>query len=239
MGLSPRRRPVTDDLHESVQKYLLLNPRASANTVSRHVRGRRSDVLRAFKAVQTVCAEPNLGSPSVPLRSGSERAGTGYPEQFGDSTLPPGRRKIDEDEPPRAYPLALADDSPSPQGVEMPTTAADNARAPAGRLRQRLTLAALVERTTNEVLERLATDGWIEAPSPWLSLETCATYLGIPTETLKDLLHTEPVPHRQVRDARIFHRDEIDRWLESRCPASHDASGTPLTSREGACDGRD
>ena len=76
-------------------------------------------------------------------------------------------------------------------------------------------LAALAERVALLVRERGETSG--QAPSPWLDFEGAMAYLGFGRDRLYKLTSARPIPCRKKRDGQglLFHRDELDRWIEA------------------------
>ena len=74
-------------------------------------------------------------------------------------------------------------------------------------------LEALAERVAELVKERL------QAPppaSPWLDFEAALEYLRFSRDQLYKLTAARAVPFRKKRggQALLFHREELDRWLE-------------------------
>ena len=53
--------------------------------------------------------------------------------------------------------------------------------------------------------------------SPWLDLEGAMAYLGFTRDRLYKLTAARAIPFRKKRGghALLFHRDELDRWLEA------------------------
>jgi excisionase family DNA binding protein len=74
-------------------------------------------------------------------------------------------------------------------------------------------LDALAERVAALVLERLERP----APSPWMDLPAAAAYLGFSRDRLYKLTAAGAIPCRRQPSGQrlIFHRDELDRWLET------------------------
>jgi excisionase family DNA binding protein len=56
--------------------------------------------------------------------------------------------------------------------------------------------------------------------SPWLDFSAAASYLGFSADKLYKLTAAKAIPLRKKRDGQglLFHRDELDQWLESRYP---------------------
>lgn len=74
-------------------------------------------------------------------------------------------------------------------------------------------LEALAERVADRVSERL------QAPppaSPWLDFEGALAYLRFSRDQLYKLTAARAIPFRKKRggQALLFHREELDRWLE-------------------------
>ena len=74
-------------------------------------------------------------------------------------------------------------------------------------------LDALAERMAARVVERL------EQPeaSPWMDLPAAASYLGFSRDRLYKLTAAGAIPCRRQPGGQrlIFHRAELDRWLET------------------------
>ena len=81
-------------------------------------------------------------------------------------------------------------------------------------------LEAAAERIADRVLERLP--NLPTADSPWLDFDAALTYLGFSRDRLYKLTAAQAIPFRKKRDgqALLFHRGELDRWLESEYPAT-------------------
>jgi excisionase family DNA binding protein len=73
-------------------------------------------------------------------------------------------------------------------------------------------IADLVERLADLLAERAAE----QAGSPWLSLPQAAAYLGFSRDKLYKLSAARAIPVRKKRDGQglLFHRAELDRWVE-------------------------
>lgn len=69
---------------------------------------------------------------------------------------------------------------------------------------------AIVERVTERVLTSLGGDG----RSPWMSTEECAEYLRWSPRRIYKLSAAGAIPHRKHQGRILFHREEIDRWLD-------------------------
>jgi excisionase family DNA binding protein len=59
------------------------------------------------------------------------------------------------------------------------------------------------------------TDPRSPLPSPWLTPKLAAIYLGIALGTLRNWTSTRFVPHAKRGRVVRYHRDQLDRWLES------------------------
>jgi excisionase family DNA binding protein len=81
-------------------------------------------------------------------------------------------------------------------------------------------LQALAERTVDLLLERMATPP--EPHSPWLDFRSAMSYLGFSRNRLYKLTAARAIPFRKKRDGQglLFHRDELDRWLEREYPST-------------------
>jgi excisionase family DNA binding protein len=51
-------------------------------------------------------------------------------------------------------------------------------------------------------------------PSPWLTLKEAADYLRFPPSRLYKLTSAGAIPHRKHEGRVLFHRDELDAWLD-------------------------
>jgi len=56
--------------------------------------------------------------------------------------------------------------------------------------------------------------------SPWLDFSAASAYLGFSRDKLYKLTAAKAIPFRKKRDGQglLFHRDELDDWLESHYP---------------------
>jgi excisionase family DNA binding protein len=56
--------------------------------------------------------------------------------------------------------------------------------------------------------------------SPWLDFTAARAYLGFSRDKLYKLTAANAIPFRKKRDGQglLFHRDELDTWLESHYP---------------------
>jgi excisionase family DNA binding protein len=75
-------------------------------------------------------------------------------------------------------------------------------------------LDALAERVARQVTSRLETP---PAASPWLDVEAALEYLPFSRDQLYKLTAAKAIPFRKKRDGQglLFHRGELDRWLET------------------------
>ena len=81
-------------------------------------------------------------------------------------------------------------------------------------------LEAAAERVVELLLERMPA-----APattSPWLDFDAAQEYLGFSRDRLYKLTAARAIPFRKKRDGQglLFHRGELDRWLEREYPAT-------------------
>jgi excisionase family DNA binding protein len=76
-------------------------------------------------------------------------------------------------------------------------------------------LQTLAERITGLLLERRGE--LAEAASPWLDVRDAAAYLRFSRNQLYKLTAARAIPFRKKRGGQglLFHRAELDRWLES------------------------
>ena len=76
-------------------------------------------------------------------------------------------------------------------------------------------LQALAERTAALLAERLPPAPRTE--SPWLDFDGALAYLGFSRDRLYKLTAARAIPFRKKRDGQglLFHRDELDRWVEA------------------------
>ena len=51
--------------------------------------------------------------------------------------------------------------------------------------------------------------------SPWMTVAEAAEYLRWPRERLYKLTAAGAIPHRKHDGRLLFHRDEVDEWLEA------------------------
>ena len=81
-------------------------------------------------------------------------------------------------------------------------------------------LDVVAERTVDLLLERMAAPR--EAGSPWLDVSSAMSYLGFSRNKLYKLTAARAIPFHKKRDGQglLFHRDELDRWLEREYPST-------------------
>ena len=74
---------------------------------------------------------------------------------------------------------------------------------------------ALAERIAALVVGRAEARPQVE--SPWLDFEAALTYLGFSRDRLYKLTAAKAIPFRKKLDGQglLFHRDELDRWVEA------------------------
>jgi excisionase family DNA binding protein len=79
-------------------------------------------------------------------------------------------------------------------------------------------LEDLAERVAERVLARLP----LAPPeaSPWLDFDAALAYLGFSRDRLYKLTAARAIPFRKKRDGQglLFHRGELNRWLEREYP---------------------
>ena len=79
-------------------------------------------------------------------------------------------------------------------------------------------LDALARRVAELVGERLVP---ADLPaSPWLDFKGACAYLGFSADKLYKLTAAKAIPFRKKRDGQglLFHRAELDRWLDEQYP---------------------
>jgi excisionase family DNA binding protein len=76
-------------------------------------------------------------------------------------------------------------------------------------------LQTLAERIAELLLDRRAQSS--DANSPWLDVNRASAYLGFSRDQLYKLTAARAIPFRKKRAGQglLFHRGELDRWLES------------------------
>jgi excisionase family DNA binding protein len=50
--------------------------------------------------------------------------------------------------------------------------------------------------------------------SPWLNAESAARYLDVAPKRIRNLTAAGEIPHRKQGGRVLYHRDELDRWLD-------------------------
>jgi excisionase family DNA binding protein len=80
-------------------------------------------------------------------------------------------------------------------------------------------LQILGERIADLLLERGGEHAG--TASPWLDVNAATAYLGFSRDKLYKLTAAHAIPFRKKRGGQglLFHRDELDRWLETHYPA--------------------
>jgi excisionase family DNA binding protein len=75
-------------------------------------------------------------------------------------------------------------------------------------------LDALAERIARRVASQLQPPA---SSSPWLDVEAALEYLPFSRDQLYKLTSARAIPFRKKRDGQglLFHRGELDRWLET------------------------
>jgi excisionase family DNA binding protein len=68
-------------------------------------------------------------------------------------------------------------------------------------------LDALVEQVASLFASRVG-------QSSWMNVETAAAYLDVPPKRLYNLTASKEIPHRKQDGRILFHRDELDEWLD-------------------------
>jgi excisionase family DNA binding protein len=81
-------------------------------------------------------------------------------------------------------------------------------------------LEAAADAIAERLLERLP--DLPAAESPWLDFDATLAYLGFSRDRLYKLTAARAIPFRKKRDGQglLFHRGELDRWLEREYPAT-------------------
>jgi excisionase family DNA binding protein len=79
-------------------------------------------------------------------------------------------------------------------------------------------LEVAAERVVELLLERLPASS--ASASPWLDFDAAQAYLGFSRDRLYKLTAARAIPFRKKRDGQglLFHRGELDRWLEQEYP---------------------
>jgi excisionase family DNA binding protein len=81
-------------------------------------------------------------------------------------------------------------------------------------------LDAAAERVVELLAERLPAGPG--TASPWLDVEGALAYLGFSRDRLYKLTAARAIPFRKKRDGQglLFHRCELDHWLEREYPST-------------------
>jgi excisionase family DNA binding protein len=81
-------------------------------------------------------------------------------------------------------------------------------------------LEAAADAIAERLLERLP--DLPTAESPWLDFDAALAYLGFSRDRLYKLTAARAIPFRKKRDGQglLFHRGELDRWLEREYPST-------------------
>jgi flavin-dependent dehydrogenase len=79
-------------------------------------------------------------------------------------------------------------------------------------------LEVAAERVVELLLERLPASS--ASASPWLDFDAAQAHLGFSRDRLYKLTAARAIPFRKKRDGQglLFHRGELDRWLEREYP---------------------
>lgn len=90
-------------------------------------------------------------------------------------------------------------------------------------------LHELAEQVAALVHERLQPP---EQGSPWLDAEGAMAYLGFSRDRLYKLTAAKAIPHRKKRHGQgiLFHRGELDRWVEAAYESTGCVAGVELWS---------
>jgi excisionase family DNA binding protein len=80
--------------------------------------------------------------------------------------------------------------------------------------------------------ERIAARVRTAPESPWLDFEAAREYLRFSRDQLYKLTSARAIPFRKKRGGQglLFHRDELDRWLEAAYEPTGCAAGVELWS---------
>lgn len=80
-------------------------------------------------------------------------------------------------------------------------------------------LEGLAERVAGLLSEQ---DAAAPVESPWLDFEAARAYLRFSRDQLYKLTAARAIPFRKKRDGHglLFHRDELDQWLEREYPST-------------------
>ena len=85
-------------------------------------------------------------------------------------------------------------------------------------------LQALAQRVAEAMLEQTGAQPATE--SPWLDFKSAMSYLGFSRNKLYKLTAARAIPFRKKEDGQglLFHRDELNRWLEREYPSTGSAA---------------
>jgi excisionase family DNA binding protein len=73
----------------------------------------------------------------------------------------------------------------------------------------------IVSAVSELVLQRLGEDAASDSRSPWMTADQAADHLGWPKARIYKLTSVGAIPCRKHEGRLLFHRSELDRWLES------------------------
>lgn len=75
----------------------------------------------------------------------------------------------------------------------------------------------LLDHLSERIAQLLAAQVSTAPPSPWLTLAAAAEYLGCSRDRLYKLTAAKAVPFRRRQGGQgiLFHRDELDAWVET------------------------
>ena len=78
----------------------------------------------------------------------------------------------------------------------------------------------LVEQIAQRVTQLLRVTGEQAETSPWLTFEQACAYLGFSPDKLYKLTGARAIPVRKKAGGQglLFHRDELDRWMDAAYP---------------------
>ena len=81
-------------------------------------------------------------------------------------------------------------------------------------------LQALAQRMAEAMLEQ--TGALPATESPWLDFRSAMSYRGFSRNKLYKLTAARAIPFRKKQDGQglLFHRDELDRWLDRAYPST-------------------
>ena len=83
-------------------------------------------------------------------------------------------------------------------------------------------LAQLIAQRVVEHHDRLGSDSDQESErSPWMNLDTAARHLDWPKQRLYKLTAGGRIPHYKHEGRLLFHRDELDAWLQRFAAGNH------------------